>query len=318
MYLNKTDREKRYSVFPIKNQSIWEYYKKMESQIWVAEEPDLSDDNFNELTQEEQLYLKNILAFFTIADGMVIDNLALNFLNEVDILEAQYFYGLQIFSEQVHGNGYSLLIDTYIKAPQEKRDLFNSMETNPAVKKKAEWAENWINKGSFSERLLAFALVEGLSFSSVFAGVFWFRSRNLMDGLGAMNEFIVRDETNHYEFALELYNNYLKDEYKLSKETVLEMVLSCFDVEREFINSSMPNGLSGLTKDMMIQYVQFVADIILGDFGFDAHFNTPNPLDYMSRIGLTNKNNFFEQRTGEYTRVDIPTDTDGMFDNEDF
>lgn len=318
MFLKKIDTNKRYSVFPIKNQSLWDFYKKMESQIWIAEEVDLSKDNFNSLKENEQIYLKNILAFFTIADGLVIDNLAINFLNEVDILEAQYFYGLQIFGEQVHGNGYSLLIDTYINDPKEKEELFNSMQTNPAVMKKADWAEKWINKGNFAERLVAFALVEGLSFSSVFAGVFWFRSRNLMEGLGEMNDFIVKDETNHYEFAVNLYKNYLKEEYKLSNERVLEMVLSCFEVEKEFINESMPNGLSGLTKGMMEQYVKYVSDIILNDFGCETYFKVNNPLDYMARIGLSNKNNFFERRTGEYTRVEIPTDTEGIFDDEDF
>lgn len=318
MYLKKTDKNKRYSVFPIKNQSLWDFYKKVESQIWIAEEIDLSRDDFESLTENEKSYLKNILAFFTIADGLVIDNLAINFLNEVDILEAQYFYGLQVYGEQVHGNGYSLLIDTYINNPQEKEALFNSMETNPAVKNKADWAEKWIDKGNFAERLVAFALVEGLSFSSVFAGVFWFRSRNLMEGLGEMNEFIVRDETSHYEFAVNLYKNYLKDEYKLSKERIIEMVLSCFEVEKDFVNESMPDGLSGLTKGMMIQYVKYVSDIILNDFGCQTHFKVNNPLDYMSRIGLSNKNNFFERRTGEYTRVEIPTDSAGMFDDEDF
>ena len=318
MYLNKIDKEKRYSIFPIKNQSLWDYYKMVESQIWIAEEVDLSKDDFNALRPDEQTYLKNILAFFTIADGLVIDNLAINFLNEVDILEAQYFYGLQVYGEQVHGNGYSLLIDTYIEDSEEKVALFNSMESNVAVKNKARWAEKWIDKGNFAERLVAFALVEGLSFSSVFAGVFWFRSRNLMDGLCDMNDFIVRDETSHYEFALEMYQNYLKPEYKLSKERILEMVISCFEVEKEFVNESMPNGLSGLSKGMMEQYVKFVSDIILNDFGCPTHFTVSNPLDYMNKIGLSNKNNFFERRSGEYTKVNIPTDTDGMFDDTNF
>lgn len=318
MYLKNTDVEKRYSIFPIKNQSLWDFYKKMETLVWQAEEIDLSKDRFDELNKDEQTYLKNILAFFTISDGFVIDNIVSNFVSEVDILEAQYGYGVQNFIEQVHANGYSLLIDTYIKDPIEKKELFDSMETNEAVNKKASWAENWINKGNFPERLVAFALVEGLSFSSVFAGVFWYRSRNLMEGLGEMNEFIVRDETSHYEFAVNLYNNYLKDEYKLDKKVLLDMVLSCVEVEKTFVEESMPSGLKGLTQGMMIDYVKYVADIILNDFGCDTYFNSKNPLDYMSRIGLSNKNNFFERRTGEYSKVEIPTDEEGLFDSEDF
>lgn len=318
MYLKNNDSDKRYSIFPIKNKSLWDFYKKMETLVWQAEEIDLSKDKFDELSDDEKKYLKNILAFFTISDGFVIDNIVSNFVNEVDILEAQYAYGVQNFIEQVHANGYSLLIDTYIKDYKEKQELFDSMDTNVAVQKKAIWAENWINKGSFPKRLVAFALVEGLSFSSVFAGVFWYRSRNLMEGLGEMNEFIVRDETSHYEFAVELYNSYLKEEYKLTKQEILEMVLSCFEVEKTFVEESMPSGLKGLTQAMMIDYVKYVADIILDDFGCDTHFKVNNPLEYMSRIGLSNKNNFFERRTGEYSKLEIPTDEDGLFDSDDF
>lgn len=318
MYLKKTDKKKRYSIFPIKNKSLWDFYKKMESLVWQAEEVDLSKDKFEDLSKDEQTYLKNILAFFTISDGFVIDNIISNFVNDVDILEAQFAYGVQTFIEQVHTNGYSLLIDTYIKDPIEKDNLFNAMETNPAVLNKAKWAQNWINTGSFSEKLIGFALVEGLAFSGVFAGVFWYRSRNLMEGLGEMNEFIVRDETSHYEFAIELYNNYLKEEYKLSNDKILEMVISCFEVEEQFVRESMPSGLSGLTPDMMTQYIKYVADIILNDLGCETHFNVNNPLDYMARIGLSNKNNFFERRTGEYTKLEIPTDEEGLFDSDDF
>jgi len=269
------------------------------------------------LKEEEKIYLKNILAFFAISDGLVIDNLATNFLNEVEILEAQYFYGHQAFIEQVHANGYSLLIETYIKNLTEREELFNSMETNPAVAKKAAWAENWISHPSFGHRLIAFACVEGISFASVFSGVFWYRSRNKMPGLGAMNELILRDETFHYEFALNLYKNYLKDEYKLSKDELRNIILSCYEAEKLFVEQSMPDGLQGLTKQDMVKYVQYVTDIVLNDFGCKTEFNARNPLEYMSRIGLSSKNNFFEKREGEYTRVEIPTTIDGMF-NEDF
>jgi len=316
MYLKDKTLKKRYSIFPIIHQDLWNRYKEVEKQIWVAEEIDLSKDKFEDLKESEKVYLKNILGFFAISDGLVIDNLATNFLREVEILEAQYFYGHQTFIEQVHANGYSLLIDTYIKNIIEREDLFNAMESNQAVAKKAAWAENWIQHPSFAHRLMAFACVEGISFSSVFAGVFWYRSRNKMPGLAAMNELILRDETAHYEFALNLYNNYLKDDYKLSKEELRNIILSCYEVEKTFIEESMPDGLQGLTKQDMIRYVQYVTDIVLNDFGCETEFKVSNSLEYMSRIGLSSKNNFFEKREGEYTRVDIPSTMDGIFDEE--
>lgn len=316
MYLKDKTIKKRYSIFPIIHNDLWQMYKKAESQTWVAEETDLSKDKFDDLKENEKTYLKNILAFFAISDGLVIDNLATNFLNEVEILEAQYFYGHQTFIEQVHANGYSLLIDTYINNLLEREELFNSMETNLAVSKKANWAENWIQHPSFPHRLVAFACVEGIAFSSVFSGVFWFRSRNKMPGLAAMNELILRDETFHYEFAIHLYNKYLKDEYKLTKEELSKIILGCYEVEKTFIEESLPDGLQGLTKQEMIKYVQYVTDIVLNDFGCETVFKVNNPLEFMSRIGLSSKNNFFEKREGEYTRVEIPTTIDGMFDEE--
>jgi ribonucleoside-diphosphate reductase beta chain len=317
MYLKDSTVKKRYSIFPIIHNDLWQMYKKAEAQTWVAEEIDLSKDDFEGLKDSEKTYLKNILAFFAISDGLVIDNLATNFLNEVELLEAQYFYGHQTFIEQVHANGYSLLIETYIKNLIERDELFDSMETNQAVAKKASWAENWIQHPSFGHRLVAFACVEGISFASVFSGVFWFRSKNKMPGLGGMNELILRDETFHYEFALNLYKNYLKDDYKLSKEELKNIILGCYEIEKVFVEESMPDGLQGMTKNDMIRYVQYVTDIVLNDFGCELEFNVTNPLDYMARIGLSAKNNFFEKRDGEYTRVEIPTTTDGMFD-EDF
>lgn len=318
MHLRNNDLTKRYSIFPVTHQDIWEFYKKAEKQTWVAEEIDLSQDKFEDLSTDEKTYLKNILAFFAISDGLVIDNLATNFLNEVDVLEAQYFYGHQTFIEQVHANLYSLFIDTYIKDGQEKLELFNSMENNRAVQLKANWAEKWLNNPSFAHRLVAFACVEGIAFSSVFGGVFWFRSRNLMNGLGQGNELVIKDESLHYDFAVFIYNNYLKDEYKLSKEALKEIIISCYTTEETFVKNSMPTGLSGLTVENMLQYVQFVTDVVLEDFGLNKHFNVSNPLVFMQRIGLASKNNFFEQRVGQYTRVDIPTSTDGIFNDEEF
>lgn len=316
MYLKDKTHKKRYSIFPIIHNDLWEAYKNAEKQTWVVEEIPLDKDRFDELKDNEKIYLKNILAFFAISDGLVIDNLATNFLKEVEILEAQYFYGHQTFIEQVHANGYSLLIETYMKNIQEREDLFNSMETNQAVAKKAKWAEEWIQHPSFPHRLIAFACVEGISFSSVFAGVFWFRTRNKMPGLASMNELILRDETCHYEFAVNLYNNYLKDEYKVNKEEIRNIILSCYEVEKVFIDESMPDGLQGITKQDMIQYIQYVTDIVLNDFGCEIEFKVSNSLDYMMRIGLSAKNNFFENRIGTYTRVEIPSSLDNVFDSD--
>jgi len=273
---------------------------------------------YDDLNNEEKDYLNNILAFFTISDGLVIDNLATNFMNEVELLEAQYFYGLQTLIEQVHANGYSLLIESYIKDENQKLSLFNSMSTNPAVFAKADWAQKWISHPSFSHRLIAFACVEGIAFSSLFAGVFYFRSRNKMPGLCSMNELIIRDETVHYEFALNLYKKYLKPEFKLSTDEIRAIILSCCEAELEFVERSLPKGLLGLTKDMMKNYVRYVVDIVLTDFGCKTEFNVSNSLDYMARLGLSAKNNFFEQRVGEYTRVDIPNSSEGIFDDDEF
>jgi len=317
MYLKNSDTDKRYSIFPIKNQDLWDAYKAAEKQTWVAEEVNLAQDKYDELTDDEKFYLKNILAFFTISDGLVIENLSDNVIDNVDILEAKYYYNHQMFIEQVHANGYALLIDTYIKDSEEKKDLFDSMNTNEAVRDKASWAEHWLENGTFVEKLIAFACVEGIAFSSVFAGVFWFRSRNKMPGLAEMNELILRDEGFHYEFALHLFSKYVKDEYKPNKDRIKEVILSCFETEKKFIEESLPDGLHGMSKQMMINYVEFVTDIVLKDFIGETHFKTNNPLPFMKKIGLSSKNNFFERRTGGgYTRVDIPTSNDGIFDDE--
>jgi len=319
MYLKNSDTEKRYSIFPIKNQDLWDAYKAAEKQTWVAEEVNLAQDKYDELNNDEKFYLKNILAFFTISDGLVIENLCDNVIDNVDIEEAKYYYNHQTFIEQVHANAYSLLIDTYIKDSKEKEDLFNSMLTNEAVNAKASWAENWLNNGTFVEKLIAFACVEGIAFSSVFAGVFWFRTRQKMPGLAEMNELILRDEGFHYEFAVQMFKEYVKDEYKPSKERIKEIILSCCETEKKFVEESLPDGLQGMTKDMMVEYVEFVTDIVLKDFTGETEFNVKNPLDYMKKIGLSSKNNFFERRTGGgYTRVDIPTSNDGIFDDIDF
>lgn len=301
------EESKRFSILPIKHMDLWKMFKKAQSDYWVAEEMDLSKDNFSELSPEEKEYLKNLLAFFTVSDGIVIENLAVNFLREIDIPEALYFYAFQTVIEGIHSEMYGLLVDTYIKDPIEKDEMFNAVEKLDTVRKKAGWAIKWINSDSFVERLIAFACVEGIAFSSTFAGVFWFRSRNKMPGLGAANELILRDEGQHFEFAVYLYNNYINDEYKLGEDRIREIILGCCEVEETFVNETMPTGLDGLIKSDMIQYVRYVTDTVLMDFGLPAKFNVTNPLEYMARISLPRRGNFFERRgNNDYTRVEIP------------
>lgn len=304
---------KRWSIFPIHNMDLWELYKKAQKQNWVAEEIDLSEDRFNELSEREKLYLKNLLAFFAVSDGIVIENLALNFLREIDIPEAQYFYIFQAAIEAVHAEMYGLLVDTYIQDPIEKDAMFNAVSKMRTVSDKASWAIKWIESPSFEDRLVAFACVEGLAFSSTFAGIFWFRSRNKMLGLGNANELISNDENSHYEFAVHFYHNYVKN--KLDPARIREMVLECCRVEETFVEESLPDGLDGLTREQMIQYVRYTADTILINFGCQPEFNVQNPLAYMARIALGRRGNFFERRgNNDYTEVHIQ----GELFSEDF
>ena len=317
MYLKNNDINKRWSIFPITHHDLWDFYKKAESQTWVAEEIDLSADDFDVLTESEKVYLKNLLAFFSISDGIVLENINSNLLENSNILEAQYYYNHQSYIEQVHANMYALLIDTFIKDRTEQNRMYNSIANIEAVSKKASWALKWLDNDSYPHRLIAFACVEGLAFSSTFAGIFYFRSRNKMPGLCEANEMIMSDENSHYEFATHLYHNYLKEEHKLSEKEIKEIILECYETEKVFVEESMPTGLLGLSKNDMVLYVQFVADTILVNYGLQPHFNVKNPLKYMDRIALKRKTNFFEKRQTEYTRVDVPTNKEDMFD-EDF
>lgn len=305
-YLKTNESEKRYSIFPIRYQDVWEMYKSASKQHWDAQEIDLSGDKYDELETEEQLFLDNILAFFNVSDSLVISNLEDTLIKETDMEEAQFFYGYQRFNEGVHQETYSLMTDVFIKEPKKKQQMFEAVKYNPVVAKKVEWVEQWINNSSYAHKLVAFATIEGISFSSLFAGAFWFRTRNKMLGFCSANDFIMRDEHSHYEFALFMYKTYLKDEYKLSKEVLRSIILGAYETEEAFVEGSLPEGLKGLTKKDMIQYVQFVTDIVLKDFGLEPEFKVRSPLDYMAKIGLDSKSNFFEQRTGEYTRMEAP------------
>ena len=296
----------RFVLFPIQHPDIWEMYKKQEASIWTAEELDLSPDLIDwdtKLNDDERFFIKHILAFFAASDGIVNENLAENFLSEVQYTEAKFFYGFQVMMENIHSETYSLLIDTYIKDTKEKNYLFNAIETFEPVKKKADWAMRWIDNGSYAERLISFAAVEGIFFSGSFCSIFWLKKRGLMPGLTFSNELISRDEGLHCDFACMLYNNHLVN--KLPKEQVEKIIKDAVDIEKEFVTESLPVRLIGMNADLMSQYIEFVADRLLSELGNDKIYNTPNPFDFMDMINLQGKTNFFEKRVGEYQKAGV-------------
>ena len=281
-------------------------YKKQEASIWTAEELDLSPDLVDwdsKLNDDERFFIKHVLAFFAASDGIVNENLAENFLSEVQYTEAKFFYGFQIMMENIHSETYSLLIDTYIKDTKEKNYLFNAIETFEPVKKKAEWAMRWIDNGSYAERLVSFAAVEGIFFSGSFCSIFWLKKRGLMPGLTFSNELISRDEGLHCDFACMLYNNHLVN--KLPKEQVQKIIADAVKIEKEFVTESLPVRLIGMNSDLMSQYIEFVADRLLTELGNDKIYNTSNPFDFMDMINLQGKTNFFEKRVGEYQKAGV-------------
>jgi len=296
----------RFVLFPIQHNDIWEMYKKQEASIWTAEELDLSPDLVdweNKLNDDERFFIKHVLAFFAASDGIVNENLAENFLSEVQYTEAKFFYGFQVMMENIHSETYSLLIDTYIKDTKEKNYLFNAIETFEPVKKKADWAMRWIDNGSYAERLISFAAVEGIFFSGSFCSIFWLKKRGLMPGLTFSNELISRDEGLHCDFACMLYNNHLVN--KLSKEQVEKIIADAVEIEKEFVTESLPVRLIGMNADLMSQYIEFVADRLLTELGNDKIYNTSNPFDFMDMINLQGKTNFFEKRVGEYQKAGV-------------
>ena len=305
----------RFVIFPIEHHDIWEMYKNQEACIWTAEEIDLSadiDDWRNNLNDNERHFVKHILAFFAASDGIVNENLAENFVKEVQYSEAKFFYGFQIMMENIHSETYSLLIDTYISDPAEKSMLFNAVETIPAVKKKAEWAFKWIESEHFQERLIAFAAVEGIFFSGSFCSIFWLKKRGLMPGLSFSNELISRDEGMHCDFAVLLHNNHLAN--KVSEERIKEILLSALEIEKEFITESLPVKLIGMNQDLMKQYLEFVTDRLLVDLGCSRVFNSENPFDFMANISLQGKTNFFEKRVAEYQKAGVLNSSENSFD----
>lgn len=305
----------RFVLFPIEHQDIWTMYKQQQACIWTAEEIDLAQDLSdwrNKLNDEERYFIKNILAFFAASDGIVNENLAENFVSEVQYTEAKFFYGFQIMMENIHSETYSLLIDTYIQDPAEKDRLFRAIETIDAVKKKAEWALKWIDSPHFQERLVAFAAVEGIFFSGSFCSIFWLKKRGLMPGLSFSNELISRDEGMHCDFAVMLHNNHLAN--KVPEARIKEIITSALEIEKEFVTESLPVRLIGMNSDLMKQYLEFVTDRLLVDLGCSKVYGSENPFDFMANISLQGKTNFFEKRVGEYQKAGVMNKEVNSFD----
>jgi len=299
----------RFVLFPIKHDDIWNFYKKCEASFWTAEEIDLHQDLTDwdsKLNDDERHFVKHVLAFFAASDGIVNENLAENMVNEVQYTEAKFFYGFQIMMENIHSETYSLLIDTYIKDTQDKNYLFNAIENMPCVKKKADWAFEWIDNGSFAERLIAFAAVEGIFFSGSFCSIFWLKKRGLMPGLSFSNELISRDEGMHCDFACLLYNNHIQN--KLPKEKIERLITDAVNIEKEFVSDALPVNLIGMNSDMMCQYIEFVADRLLAQLGNDKVYHAENPFPWMELISLQGKTNFFEKRVGDYQKAGVMAD----------
>jgi ribonucleoside-diphosphate reductase beta chain len=299
------ENKDRFVLFPIEHDDIWQFYKKAEASFWTAEEIDLSQDlkDWANLNDGERHFIKHVLAFFAASDGIVNENLAENFVAEVQYTEAKFFYGFQIAIENIHSETYSLLIDTYVKDPKEKDHLLHAIETLDCVKKKADWALRWIDNGNFAERLIAFAAVEGIFFSGSFCSIFWMKKRGLMPGLSFSNELISRDEGLHCDFACLLYNNHLIN--KLDPAVVQGIIKDAVEIEKEFVTDALPVKLIGMNADLMCQYIEFVADRLLMELGCSKVYNATNPFDFMEMISLQGKTNFFEKRVAEYQKAGV-------------
>ena len=306
-----TDNPNRFVLFPIQHDDIWNFYKKSEASFWTAEEIDLHQDLSdweNKLNDDEKHFIKHVLAFFAASDGIVNENLANNMVSDVQYTEAKFFYGFQIMMENIHSETYSLLIDTYIKDTADKDYLFNAIEHMPCVAKKADWALRWIDNGSFAERLIAFAAVEGIFFSGSFCSIFWLKKRGLMPGLTFSNELISRDEGMHCDFACLLYNEHIQN--KLDKSVIEGMITDSVEIEKEFVSDALPVGLIGMNSVLMCQYIEFVADRLLESLGNPKVYNVENPFPWMELISLQGKTNFFEKRVGDYQKSGVMADKD--------
>jgi len=289
---------------------MWEMYKKAEASFWTAEELDLAHDHkdWEKLSDNERHFISHVLAFFAASDGIVNENLAINFMSEVQAAEARCFYGFQIAIENIHSEVYSLLIDTYIRDTQEKSTLFNAIETIPCVTRKASWALKWLNRenAAFAERIIAFAAVEGIFFSGSFCAIFWLKKRGLMPGLSFSNELISRDEGMHCDFACLLYSKLVN---RLPEATVFSIIGEAVDIESEFVKDALPVELIGMNSGLMIQYIQFCADRLLVALGYEKLYSVTNPFDWMDMISLQGKTNFFEKRVSEYSKSGVGVDS---------
>tara|TARA_B100001094_G_C18180920_1_gene800837 strand:- start:89 stop:1057 length:969 start_codon:yes stop_codon:yes gene_type:complete len=313
-----SEDEKRYVIFPIRQDEIWRMYKKAEANFWTTEELDLSKDynDYITLNEDEQFFIRQVLSFFAASDGIVNENLVERFCNEVTNLEAKFFYGFQVMMENIHSETYSLLIDTYIKDSIEKNKHLNAIDTSISIRKKADWCFRWINdKGSdFGTRVIAFAAVEGIFFSGSFCSIFWLKKRGLMPGLCHSNELISRDEGLHTEFAVLMYSMLVE---KPSKEIVIKIISEAVEMEKEFITESLPCRLIGMNMKLMKQYIEFIADRLLGMLGIEKIYNSSNPFDWMEMISIQGKTNFFEKRVGEYSNIANTKKEDNIFELDD-
>jgi ribonucleoside-diphosphate reductase beta chain len=296
-----TENPNRFVIFPIEHNDIWEFYKSHQAAFWTAEEVDLTNDirDWNNLTENEQYFIKNILSFFAASDGIVNENLAENFVKEVQYPEAKFFYGFQLMMENIHSLMSSLLIDN----EKEKQLCFTALDNLPAVQKKAKWALDWIKNSTFQERLVAFAAVEGIFFSGSFCSIFWLKSRGIMQGLCNANSLIFKDENLHCDFAIHLVNNHLEN--KPSEKRIKEILLSALEIEKEFITESLPVSLIGMNSNLMKQYLEFVTDQLLVKFECKKEFNVEQPFKFMEQIAVETKGNFFESRTMEYQKAKL-------------
>ena len=318
------ERENRFVLFPIDYPAIFEKYKQAVASFWSVEEVDLSKDlnDWEALSDNERHFIEHVLAFFAGSDGIVTENLAQRFMNDIKIQEAKCFYGFQIAMENIHSEMYSLLIDTYIRDATRKNELFNAIDSIPCIKKKADWALKYIDSddATFQERLIAFAAVEGIFFSGSFCAIFWLKKRGLMPGLTFSNELISRDEGLHTEFATVIYSMLTE---KLDKSRLNQIITDAVEIEKEFITESIPCRLIGMNAELMSKYIEFVADRLLVQLGNEKHYNSENPFQFMEMISMEGKTNFFEKRVADYSKANVSTGNTGgdnelSFDNEDF
>jgi ribonucleoside-diphosphate reductase subunit M2 len=314
-----TADDDRFVMFPIKHDDVWQMYKRQVDCFWRAEEVDLSKDlnDWNNLNDDEQKFIKMVLAFFAASDGLVLENLAVRFMGDVQLSEARAFYGFQIAMENIHSEMYSILIDTYIQDSREKTTLFEATQNYPCITKKANWAKKWLgdNNSSFAARLVAFAAIEGIFFSASFASIYWIKKRGLMPGLTLSNEFISRDEALHTEFAVLLYS---KLQTKLNKKRIYDIIQEAVEIEKEFITEAIPCRMIGMNSKLMVQYIEFVADRLLLQLGYDKVYKSINPFDFMELISVETKVNFFERTNTEYALADKSVASDVFEFNTEF